>query len=42
MEGIIMKTWIYFYIEHMIKNGEVFRKEPGWGLKKQYFYLQLN
>lgn len=29
-----MKTWVYFYIEHTIRNGEVFRKEPGWGLGK--------
>lgn len=27
-----MKTWTYFYIEHTIKNGEVFRKESGWAL----------
>lgn len=27
-----MKTWAYFYIEHTIKNGEIFSKEPGWGL----------
>lgn len=25
-----MKTWTYFYIEHTIKNGEIFRKESGW------------
>ncbi len=28
-----MKTWTYFYIEHTVKNGEVFRKESGWGLR---------
>lgn len=28
-----MKTWTYFYIEHTIKNGEIFRKDSGWGLK---------
>lgn len=27
-----MKTWTYFYIEHTIKNGVIFRKESGWGL----------
>ncbi len=27
-----MKTWTYFYIEHTIKNGEVFRKESGWAI----------
>ena len=25
-----MKTWTYFYIEHTIKNVEIFRKESGW------------
>jgi len=36
-----MKTWVYFYIEHTIRNGEVFRKEPGWalGLKSNYVVL---
>ena len=29
-----MKTWTYFYIEHTIKNGGVFRKEAGWGVRK--------
>jgi len=33
VEGIKMKTWTYFYIEHTIKNGEIFRKESGWGLR---------
>lgn len=27
-----MKTWIYFYIEHTIQKGSVFKKEPGWAL----------
>lgn len=27
-----MRTWTYFYIEHTIKNGEIFRRESGWGL----------
>lgn len=29
-----MKTWTYFYIEHTIKNGEIFRKEAGWAVNK--------
>lgn len=29
-----MKTWTYFYAEHAIKNGSIFRKESGWGLGK--------
>lgn len=27
-----MKTWEQYYIEHTIKNGEIFRKGSGWGL----------
>lgn len=27
-----MKTWLYFYIEHTLKNGETFYKEFGWSL----------
>jgi len=27
-----MKTWTCFYIEHTIKNGEIFKKEPGWAM----------
>lgn len=27
-----MKTWVYFYIEHTIKNGEIFRSYPGWAV----------
>lgn len=36
-----MKIWVYFYIEHTIKNGDVFRNEPGWalGLKSNYVIL---
>ena len=30
-----MKTWTYFYIEHTIKNGEIFRKESGWSFGVQ-------
>lgn len=29
-----MKTWTYFYVEHAIKNGSIFRKESGWGVRK--------
>lgn len=36
-----MKTWLYFYIEHTIKNREPFYKEIGWslGLKNNYVVL---
>jgi hypothetical protein len=36
-----MKNWLYFYIEHTIKNGEPFCKEAGWslGLKNNYVVL---
>ncbi|WP_266095374.1 hypothetical protein [Acinetobacter brisouii] len=36
-----MRNWIYFYIEHTIKNGQPFYKEYGWalGLKSQYVVL---
>ena len=36
-----MKNWIYFYIEHKIKFGELFYKEAGWalGLKSNYVVL---
>lgn len=36
-----MKTWAYFYIEHTIKNGELFYKEIGWslGLKNKHVVL---
>jgi len=27
-----MKTWLYFYIEHTVKNGKPFYKESGWSL----------
>lgn len=27
-----MKTWLYFYIEHTVKNGKPFYKEIGWGI----------
>ncbi|WP_312102048.1 hypothetical protein [Acinetobacter venetianus] len=38
-----MKDWIYFYIEHTIKNGEPFYKETGWslGLKNNYIVLSV-
>ena len=29
-----MRTWTYFYIEHTIQKGSIFKKELGWGLKK--------
>lgn len=38
-----MKTWLYFYIEHTVKNGKPFYKgiEIGWslGLKNNYVVL---
>jgi len=36
-----MKTWLYFHIEHAVKNGEIFRREPGWalGLKSNFVVL---
>lgn len=36
-----MKEWIYFYVEHTIKYGELFYKEVGWslGLKNNYVAL---
>ena len=36
-----MKDWIYFYIEHTIKDGEPFYKESGWslGLKNNFIFL---
>ncbi len=37
-----MKKWTYFYIEHTIKNGEIFRKESGWGLNLQSNYVVLS
>lgn len=37
-----MKTWVYSYIEHTIKNGDVFRKEPGWALNLQSNYVVLS
>jgi len=37
-----MKTWTYFYIEHTIKHGEIFRKEPGWALNLQSNYAVLS
>ncbi len=37
-----MKTWAYFYIEHTIRNGEVFRKEPGWALNLKSNYVVLS
>jgi len=37
-----MKTWTYFYIEHMIKNGEIFRKEPGSALNLKSNYVVLS
>jgi len=37
-----MKTWTYFYIEHTIKNGEIFRREPGWALNLQSNYVVLS
>ena len=37
-----MKTWTYFYIEHTIKNGDIFRKEPGWALNLQSNYVVLS
>lgn len=40
--NITMKTWAYFYIEHTIKNGEFFRKEPGWALNLQSNYVVLS
>lgn len=33
-----MRAWTYFYIEHTIKNGEIFRKEPDWAFGKFYGY----
>lgn len=29
-----MKTWTYFYIEHTIQKGSIFKKEPGWAVNK--------
>ena len=36
-----MKTWLYFCIEHTVKNGKPFYKESGWslGLKNNYVVL---
>jgi len=36
-----MKTWLYFYIEHTVKNGKPFAKESGWalGLKNNFVVL---
>ena len=36
-----MKTWLYFYIEHTVKNRKTFDKESGWslGLKNNYAVL---
>ena len=28
-----MKTWLYFYTEHTVKNGKPFCKESGWALR---------
>ena len=36
-----MKTWTYFYIEHTIKNGEIFRKESGWGVRGSLYLIQI-
>lgn len=37
-----MKTWLYFYIEHTIKNGSLFYKEPGWSLNHKSEYIILS
>lgn len=42
MERIKMKTWEQHYIEHTIKNGEIFRKESGWALNLQSNYVILS
>ena len=34
---IKMKTWLYFYIEHTVKNGKYFYKESGWSIWCNYF-----
>ncbi len=34
---IKMKTWLYFYIEHTVKNGKPFYKESGWSIWCNYF-----
>lgn len=38
-----MKDWVYFYIEHTIKYGELFYKEIGWslGLKNNFMVVSL-
>lgn len=27
-----MKTWLYFHVEHTVKNGKPFVKENGWSI----------
>jgi len=39
---IKMKTWLYFYIEHTVKNGKVFRKESGWALNLKSNFVVLS
>lgn len=37
-----MKTWLYFYIKHTIKYGNLFLKEPGWALNHKSKYIILS
>ena len=37
-----MKTWLYFYVEHTIRNREPFSKEPGWALNLKSRYIVLS
>lgn len=36
-----MKTWIYFYIKHTLKNAKPFSKEPGWALNHKIKSISL-
>lgn len=37
-----MKTWVYFYIKHTVKNGKPFVKESGWSLNLKSNFVVLS
>lgn len=42
MSEELMKDWVYFYIEHTIKYGELFFKESSWSLGLQNNYIVMS
>jgi len=37
-----MKTWLYFYIEHTLKNGMPFHRDFSWALWLKSNFLILS